>query len=203
MSERFQATPRDLKPGLENASGARGTTVALLDEGIALSLRISPDLASSAGDIAGFDLTAGINQVVATGSSVAARLGPDEWLFLAPHGDSAPLMDAISAALDEHFHSLVDVSSRQMTILVSGPDAATVLNSGLPLDLDSTAFPPGSATRTILGKAEIVLIRTGAEPVYRVECWRSFAPYVHTFLEEAASTVNTKLSDARTVQADM
>ena len=36
------------------------------------------------------------------------------------------------------------------------------------------------------GKAEIVLMRLDDEPTYRVECWRSFAPYVLGFLNEAA-----------------
>jgi sarcosine oxidase, subunit gamma len=41
------------------------------------------------------------------------------------------------------------------------------------------------ATRTLLGKCEIILGRTGAE-TYRVECWRSYSAYVLGFLDEAA-----------------
>jgi sarcosine oxidase subunit gamma len=36
-----------------------------------------------------------------------------------------------------------------------------------------------------MGKAEVVLLRTGEDEV-RVECWRSFADYVFTFLTEAS-----------------
>jgi heterotetrameric sarcosine oxidase gamma subunit len=39
-------------------------------------------------------------------------------------------------------------------------------------------------TRTVFGKAEIVLWRTGAEE-FRVEVARSLAPYVWACLEEA------------------
>jgi heterotetrameric sarcosine oxidase gamma subunit len=39
-------------------------------------------------------------------------------------------------------------------------------------------------TRTLLGKADIVLWRTAAD-VFRIEVWRSFAPYVWACLEEA------------------
>ena len=46
------------------------------------------------------------------------------------------------------------------------------------------AFPAGSATRTILGKAEIVLQRRAADS-FTVTTWRSFAPYVQGFLVEA------------------
>jgi sarcosine oxidase, subunit gamma len=60
-----------------------------------------------------------------------------------------------------------------------------VLNSGCPLDLDESAFPVGMATRTILAKAEVILWRRGPT-AFHVECWRSFGPYVHYFLGEAA-----------------
>ncbi|RUY34815.1 hypothetical protein EN978_33865, partial [Mesorhizobium sp. M7A.F.Ca.US.001.04.1.1] len=42
-----------------------------------------------------------------------------------------------------------------------------------------------AASRTILGKTEIVLLRTAAD-AFRVECWRSFSDYVFTFLSEGS-----------------
>ena len=53
------------------------------------------------------------------------------------------------------------------------------------LDLDPAAFPVGMATRTLFTKAEIVLWRQGAD-TFHVEVWRSFAPYLHGLLAEAA-----------------
>ncbi|HKN29399.1 MAG TPA: sarcosine oxidase subunit gamma family protein [Roseiarcus sp.] len=55
----------------------------------------------------------------------------------------------------------------------------------MPLDLRTSAFPIGTATRTIFDKAEIVLWRR-AETAFRVEVWRSFAPYLVAALTEAA-----------------
>ena len=52
------------------------------------------------------------------------------------------------------------------------------------LDLHPVAFPVGMCTRTVFGKAEIVLWRTEAE-AYHIEVARSFAPYVWACLEEA------------------
>ena len=68
---------------------------------------------------------------------------------------------------------------------VPGPQAALLLSSGCPLDLDAHAFPVGMCTRTMLAKAEVVLWRTAAE-AFHLEVWRSFAPYVTQFLAEAA-----------------
>ncbi|TIM60713.1 MAG: sarcosine oxidase subunit gamma, partial [Mesorhizobium sp.] len=70
-------------------------------------------------------------------------------------------------------------------ISVIGPAAAATINSGCPQDLSLDVFPVGAASRTILGKAEIVLLRTATD-AFRVECWRSFSDYVFTFLSEAA-----------------
>ena len=82
-------------------------------------------------------------------------------------------------------HSATDVSHRNTAIIVSGPDAAGAIASSCPLDLGNTIFPVGAAARTVLGKIEIVLLRTGEED-YRVECWRSFSPYAFGILVEGA-----------------
>ena len=119
------------------------------------------------------------------GERAALWLGPDEWLLIAPEAETAALTAALSGALEQLPHSLVDVSHRQSAFAVSGPQAATLLSAGCPLDLDESAFPVGMCTRTVLAKAEVVLWRT-APTVFRVEVSRSFAAYASQFLAEAA-----------------
>src|SRR5205807_404202 len=94
------------------------------------------------------------------GERAALWLGPDEWLLIAPARLASALPAMLNRALDELPHSLVDVSHRQTALAVSGPEAATLLAAGCPLDLDTSAFPVGMCTRTMLAKAEIVLWRT-------------------------------------------
>ena len=53
----------------------------------------------------------------------------------------------------------------------------------------ASAFPVGMCSRTVLGKAEVVLWRTAAQ-VFRIEVWRSFASYLTGFLEEAARGID-------------
>ncbi len=111
----------------------------------------------------------------------ALWLGPDEWLILADvlptpcHDDWA----AIGA-------SLVDVSDRQIGLEISGAAADRRLASGCPLDLALAAFPTGAVARTLFHKAEIILWRT-AETRFRIETWRSFAPYVTELLNDPAA----------------
>jgi sarcosine oxidase, subunit gamma len=124
-------------------------------------------------------------RAAAHGEWAALWLGPDEWLLLANETPAAGGPAALGAALAELPHSLVDVSHRQCALRVSGPEAATLLAAGCPLDLDASAFPIGMCTRTVLAKAEVILWRIG-EQAFRIEVTRSFAAYVSQFLAEAA-----------------
>ncbi len=117
------------------------------------------------------------------GERAALWLGPDEWLLIAPERDGG--MAALRRALAGLDHSLVDVSHRQVGLTLAGPAAALLLASGCPLDLDARAFPVGMCTRTVLGKSDVVLWRTAHEE-FRLEVWRSFAPYLAEYLAEAA-----------------
>ena len=123
------------------------------------------------------------------GARAALWLGPDEWLMIAPDSDGERLLRELTDALGQEPASVVDVSHRQIGITVAGPAAIDALNSFNALDLAESAFPVGMCTRTMLAKAEIVLWRTGPDE-FRIEVWRSFAPYVSAFLGEAARGID-------------
>jgi len=118
------------------------------------------------------------------GERAALWLGPDEWLLIAPGSGGEELLHELTEALGQEPASVVDVSHRQVGITVAGPEGVGALNSFNALDLAESAFPVGMCTRTLFGKAEIVLWRTARE-AFRIEVWRSFAPYVMDCLEEA------------------
>ena len=99
-------------------------------------------------------------------------LGPDEWLLIgAIDGDGAgqPV-------------SIVEVSNRHVGLDVTGPRAAELLMSGCPLDLERMAV--GRGTRTIYETVEIIVIKRDPE-TFRVEVWRSFAPWLWAALGQA------------------
>jgi sarcosine oxidase subunit gamma len=146
----------------------RGPSAVMAAAGTALGLNIS--------DIACRSAT--------QGGRSALWLGPDEQLLLAPVADGETVAGRLRDSLAALPHSCVDVSHRQIAIEVGGPMAQTILNAGCPLDLHIASFPVGMCTRTVLGKADIVLWRTGAD-TFHVEVWRSFADYASSFLAEA------------------
>ncbi len=120
----------------------------------------------------------------ASGERAALWQGPDEWLLIA-EAEAGDVEARLEAALGNVFHTLVNISHRQVGLALEGPAAARLLAAGCPLDLDLSAFPVGMATRTLFVKAEIGLWRR-ADTAFRLEVGRSFAPYVAHMLNEAA-----------------
>jgi sarcosine oxidase subunit gamma len=149
-------------------------------------LRGSEQAAADLGAAFGVALPTAINSAAGGDGKAALRLGPDEWLLLAPEegeGGADALAARLGAGTGEP-HSLVDVSHRNVGLVVSGALATDVLSTGVMLDLDPAAFPVGMATRTLFAKAEIVLWRQ-EETRFHVEVWRSFSAYLHGLLGEA------------------
>jgi sarcosine oxidase, subunit gamma len=173
-------------PALPARPATGATRVVPLPPAARVVLRLRDAEARPAAVAAGFDLSGPINSVRGDAGRFACRLGPDEWLLVAPDGEAAAVEAGLAADLAGRFFAAVDVGHRNTALSVEGPHAREVLNGGVALDLADAAFPEGSATRTTCGKAEIVLVRVAGAPGFRVECWRSFAPYVDAFLTEVA-----------------
>lgn len=165
-SARVQIMPAE--PASRLALRAREGAVAPLSKALGVKLPQQPK-------------TSARSSAARTSGRTALWLGPDEWLVLDTAG--ADLMAPCRKV--KKLHSAVDVSHRNTAIIVSGDAAQSVLSAGCPQDLSLTTFPVGACSRTLLGKAEIVLLRE-AETEFRVECWRSFSDYVFTLLSEAA-----------------
>lgn len=145
------------------------------------SLRAYPDAVPALSSALGISLPTGPKTSAAGAGFTAMWLGPDEWLLIGPQGTDFVALAAKSGVL----HSAVDVSHRNIGILVEGAGARIAISSACPHDLSDASFPVGACARTVFGKMEIVLHREGTE-TYRVECWRSFADYCFGMLVEGA-----------------
>jgi sarcosine oxidase, subunit gamma len=191
MPEVTSPLPRQIVPretDAERQAHAQGdaAVIRLLAPRARFSLRLDLSLLSRAKTVAGFALDLPINRCTGAASRTAMRLGPDEWLLSGPVSESEQIAGDVEAALARLHHALVDVGHARVALSVSGPRAANVINAGCALDLSPAAFPAGTATRTLLGKAEIVLSKWDETPAFEIECGRSFAAYVRDFLYEAA-----------------
>ena len=158
--------------------------VATLPPATRLSVRGDDAAVDAIGRAFGVALPREACRAATGGGRAALWLGPDEWLLIAPTGEASSLMAAMGEMLGEVPASLVEISDRQVAIEVAGEKAAEAINAFNALDLDIDTFPVGMCTRTLFGKAEIVLWRTALQ-TFHVEVWRSFAPYVQGCLGEA------------------
>lgn len=159
----------------------RGVRVTVLPPAERISLRAREEAVQPLSAALGLDLPRLPKTSAAAGSRRALWLGPDEWLVIDESGKNL-LADCRGVS---DLHSAVGVSHRNVAFAVTGPEVEAVLSAGCPQDLSLAVFPVGACSRTILGKVEVVLLRT-ADAEFRVECWRSFSDYVLGFLDEAA-----------------
>lgn len=165
-SARVQIAPAE--PASRLVLRARENAIAPLSKALGVKLPQEPK-------------TSALSTAARTQGRTALWIGPDEWLVV---DESGADLVALCGKVKE-LHSAVDVSHRNTAITVSGEAAQSVLSAGCPQNLSLSVFPVGACSRTLLGKAEIVLLRE-SETVFRVECWRSFSDYVFTLLSEAA-----------------
>jgi heterotetrameric sarcosine oxidase gamma subunit len=165
-----------LQPQSMTAPQCAAVTLALVPSLTRIVIRADQKAAIAIGDMLGVALPAAPCRSNASSGCAALWLGPDEWLVLADQRAKLPTTYATG--------SIVDVSHRDTALSVSGPRAAWMINAFCALDLHLSAFPVGMCTRTVFGKAQIVLWRT-AEDTFHIEVARSFAPYVWACLEEA------------------
>jgi len=177
MAEALRLQPLD---GLIFAGN--GTTLTPLDARERIVLRADEKTAKKLGLAIGLDLPLKPGATHTRNNNTALWIGPDEWLLI---GSLNAKLEAALGKVKNQTFSAVPVSHRNTAIIVSGPNAANTLNSGCPRDLSLDGFPEKTCSRTIFGKAEIILWRTGAQE-FHVECWRSFSDYVWKFLVDAA-----------------
>lgn len=161
--------------------GGHGVSLKVLEPASRMSLRARPAAIAALSKALGIALPEKPKTSAAKAGRTVLWLGPDEWLVIDEAGGDL-IADCASV---KGLHSAVDASHRNVGIAVVGPNAAATINAGCPQDLSLAAFPVGAVSRTVLGKVEMVLLRTGEE-AFRVECWRSFSDYVWGFMSEAA-----------------
>jgi heterotetrameric sarcosine oxidase gamma subunit len=159
-----------------NAPQCAAVTLAAVPPETRIVIRANREAAIAIGDVLGMALPTAPCSSNRSSDRAALWLGPDEWLVLADKSAELPATHAAA--------SIVDVSHRDTAVSVSGPHAAQAINAFCALDLHLSAFPVGTCTRTVFGKAQIVLWRAAADS-FRIEVARSFAPYVWACLEEA------------------
>ena len=138
------------------------------------------------GDLAALNAALGLTLPAAIGQRAAAAglevlcLGPDEWMLHLPPDQVGSVQAACAALMNSHPHSLVDVSGREVTLVIDGPRAAELLTIGCARDIE--AIPVGEGRRTAFDNVTVILWRDDSA-AFRLDVWNSFAPHVAGLLE--------------------
>lgn len=125
------------------------------------------------------------------------RVGPERlWL-------TGPADDRVFGEIDEVVlgdESVVTEIGHSRTILrLSGPDSSTVLNRGLPIDLDDNAFPPGLFAQSVIHHIPVLVHRidAGVERTFDVYIPREYAVTFWEWLVEAAEPLGGQVGEAK------
>jgi sarcosine oxidase, subunit gamma len=157
-------------------SGAQTrVTIRPVEDCARFLLRIDPQDLAAASNVWGTDLPPTIGGLVSGFGRMATCIGPDEWCLIAPLAEQDVIENAFAELYGTTIHSLVDVGHREVGIAVEGPDAALALQASIAFEI--AAMPIGSGCRTIIDRAQIILLREGQDR-FRIEVWNSFADHV-------------------------
>jgi len=163
------AQPLTIKAGLETAR---------------FSLRIDPANLKTASEVFGLklpDRMGGLSISEEAGQGRAAiMIGPDEWYLTAPQTEHDQIIADFAKLYETQLHSLVDISNREISIVVEGARAAYLCQALIAFDVENMAIPSGR--RTLLDRVQIILARE-REECFRIEVWASFAEHVWHLLE--------------------
>lgn len=149
--------------------------VVQLDPKARFSLRCGEGEQAAIGGALGLELPRQPGGRATVADREIACLGPDEWLLLTSPEQAGELAAALAAVYPDAPHSLTEISDRELTFHIQGPEAQTLLSLGCPRDLE--AFAEGRAVRTVFDGVSVVLWRDGQES-FRLDVWRSFVPHV-------------------------
>lgn len=158
---------------IDTIAVSHAATVTALPPVARFSLRARGDAVVALSGALGVDLPVRVGMRAEAGLREVLCLGPDEWMLHTPEGDAGAIVaacDGVSAP-----HALVEVTDRELSYAITGPQAAELLTLGCARDPDSIAV--GAGRRTVFDGATVILWRDGRD-AFRMDVWRSFAPHV-------------------------
>lgn len=151
----------------------------------------------SGGDLAAVGKAVGVELPTQIGGCAKAEgievacLGPDEWLLLVPLDQIERVEDALAALYPSLPHSMTEITGREVTFTIEGPQTPELMSIGCARDIASIKV--GQARRTLFDGATVIVWRD-SETSFRMDVWNSFAPFLATTLETGAKELAAELA---------
>jgi len=174
-----------------------GTQPLMIRAGIETSrfnLRIDPASLSAASQVFGLALPETIGGLALSSEpegqgKSAIMIGPDEWYLTAPIAQYNQIIADFAKFYETQLHSLVDISNREISIVVEGTQSAYLLQALIAFDVENMAVASGR--RTILDRVQIILMREQQDR-FRIELWASFAEHVWQLLDSVFNEIKAE-----------
>ncbi len=121
------------------------------------------------------------------------RVGPTRLWFVSDTS-STRLADFI-ATLDAKDAVATEIGHSRVVLHISGPEARTVLNRGLAIDLDNNAFPEGVFVQSVIHHIPVLVHRLPSpdDPVFEVFVSREYAVTFWQWLVESAAPIGGRV----------
>jgi sarcosine oxidase subunit gamma len=136
------------------------------------------------------------NTVARGGDNVVCWLGPDEWLIVTRAEREDAIAQGLRAGLSGLFAAVTQIGGGQTVIALRGDAVRDLLAKGCPLDLHPRAFGVDRCAQSHLAKAPILVRQVDEAPSFEIIVRRSFADYLWTWLEDAASEYQLAIETA-------
>lgn len=115
------------------------------------------------------------NTTMRAGALTALWLAPASWLVVASDESIAADFETRRDAINAAGGALFDVTASRVAWTLAGPNAATVLAKGCPLDFHPRAFVDGACAQSVFGHINALFYRRAASSVFTVMVARSLA----------------------------
>ena len=154
------------------------------------SLRIAPQDLAHAETAFGISLPKKIGNLTKNGDKIALCIGPDEWYLMAAESDAENIEAAFENLYKTTLHSLVDVSHREISLIIKGAKAGYLLQAAIAFDIEKMAANTGC--RTIIDKSQIILMKLD-ESTFCLEVWNSYADHVWHLLQTIGKEIELNI----------
>ncbi len=179
MADRVSALAGHYPTGVFGAEGARGVTLTEIRDLSLYQIAGWPDKLATVGAMAAQAISAddapGPTRATTGTSGTLLRIEPLKWwIFAAP-----------PPALTPEDGATLDLSHSRTHVRITGPEAVTLLNRHLPLNLREAAFPVGSVASTAFHHVGVTLWHS--ETGFELFLPRGFALSLWEMLLESAA----------------
>ena len=139
------------------------------------------------------DIPDDMRHAISSGERSVFRVAPERLWIAGPSNDEVLLQLNSTTLGDEAI--VTDISHSRTVLRISGPESETLLNRGLPIDLDPEVFPANAFAQSAIHHVSVMIHRvdTTGDVVFDAYVTRDLAMTFWEWLTEAAAPLGCEI----------